>query len=198
MHFTHTTSEFLPCRSCFIGCSWSPHVTLCTTFLPHLSNCCLHTDVQTALKWLVFHILHIFCHMQGTVFAHALFHSICSFPPFHVLGASLLCLSTLCLTISNSLASFMLCNATFCALYTSTLCVLISTLSLMACSMSSNATISLKILLIMPPSFSPPMKCSVSNLSTFFAFTFCCLCSQCSQTGKTNYFSCVIYSTAVI
>ena len=85
---------------------------------------------------------------------------------FYVLRASLSCPSTLCLKLSNCLASFMLSSVIF-VFSVSTLFLPLSALSHLASSMSSYVAFSLNISLIMPSSFSPLMDCSVSNLSYY-------------------------------
>ena len=103
--FTLTTSKFLSCKSCFVGCDSSSCLTLWTDFLPYWSNCYLHADLNTALKQLGFPhspLIAICMAMSCTCPVH----SICSFPLVCVLGVSLSYLGTLSLTLPNSFVLF--------------------------------------------------------------------------------------------
>ena len=144
MYYTLTTSKLLSCCYCSTGCGSFSWLTLCTVLLTCWSDCCLHTDLHTALKWLClppfphfFPICRVMsqCMPRSTVFA--IIHFLCPL-------ASLSHFCMLCLTVSNSLASFMSSSSTLYALCASAICAHIKTPSLMTSSMSSNVTISLK------------------------------------------------------
>ena len=115
-----------------------------------------HTNLHIILKWLGFQHSPQLCHMQGSVSAVFLSHSISNYPLFSV-SYGLYCHVLVCYvsTESNSLVCFMLFSATFCTLCYSTPWAHNSSFLLVGSSMSSNVNITLKSSLIMPPSPSP-------------------------------------------